>query len=177
MACTIWGRKEVGTTRTDELFMLWAMLNLQPVNIYYYLLNYLVSVARKKPYEKSEIVVGGIITFIARKMGVGEDKRLNKIGNNRLDIDTLASMLIIRPYAPPQNYQYALRFNRAQCMIILPNPDRTDMKVVKNLLYFGANPQVQEDNGDDEVEEVGHLQVDPVHHEAGGNGCKLKFKE
>jgi len=26
MACTIWGRKEVGMMRTNELFMLWAML-------------------------------------------------------------------------------------------------------------------------------------------------------
>jgi len=27
MSCTIGGRKEVGSTRTDELFMLWAMLS------------------------------------------------------------------------------------------------------------------------------------------------------
>jgi len=32
MACTIWGRKEVGTTRKDKLFMLWAMLKNSPVN-------------------------------------------------------------------------------------------------------------------------------------------------
>jgi len=35
MACTILGGKEVGPTRTDELFMLWAMLNKQPVNTCY----------------------------------------------------------------------------------------------------------------------------------------------
>jgi hypothetical protein len=71
MVCTIWGRKEVGTTRTDELFMLWAMLYNNHVNTCYYLLDYLVSAAKKKPYEKSEIVVSGIITFIARKMRLG----------------------------------------------------------------------------------------------------------
>jgi len=43
--------------------MLWGMLNNQHVNTYYYLLDYLVFVAKKKPDEKSEIVVGGIIVF------------------------------------------------------------------------------------------------------------------
>jgi len=36
------------------------------VNTCYYLLDYLVSIANKKPDDKSDIVVGGIITFIAR---------------------------------------------------------------------------------------------------------------
>jgi len=76
MACTIWGRKEVGTTRTDELFMLWAMLKNRPVmlwamlknrpvNTCFYLLDYLASLGAKSSV-RSEIVVGGIITFIAR---------------------------------------------------------------------------------------------------------------
>jgi len=114
MACTIWCRKEVGPTRTDELFMLWAMLYNCLVNTCYYLLDYLVSVSRKKLDDKSEIVVGGIITFIARKMGVGEENGLNRIeGNNRLDIDTLIYKLIIRPYGLSHRYQYELRLNRA----------------------------------------------------------------
>jgi len=41
MACTIWGRTELGNTKTDELFMLWAMLNNHPVNTCFYLLDYL----------------------------------------------------------------------------------------------------------------------------------------
>jgi len=49
MACTIWGRKEVGTMRTDELFMLFAMLYDRPVDTCYYLLDYLVSVANLAP--------------------------------------------------------------------------------------------------------------------------------
>ena len=71
-ACTIWGRKEVGTTRMDELFMLWAMLKNRPVNTCFYLLDYLASVGAKSSV-RSEIVVGGIITFIARQFGVGEE--------------------------------------------------------------------------------------------------------
>ena len=43
---------------------------------------------------------------------------------------------------------------------------------MKNLLYVGTNPQVQDDgdDGDDEDEESVHLHDDPVHHdhEAGG---------
>ena len=101
-----------------ELFMLWAMLNNQHVNTCYYLLDYLVFVAKKKPDEKSEIVVGGIIAFIE--------------GNNRLDIDTLISM-------KPDNMTYELKLNVPICLFILPNPPRTDTGVEENLLYFGVN--------------------------------------
>jgi len=59
-------------------------------------------------------VVGGIITFIARKMGVGEESGINRIeGNNRLNLDTLVAIFIVRPYGPPQNYQYELKLNRS----------------------------------------------------------------
>ena len=58
LVCTIWGRKEVGTTRTDELFMLWAMLKNSPVNTCFYLHDYLASVGAKSSV-RSEIVVGG----------------------------------------------------------------------------------------------------------------------
>jgi len=51
----------VGMMRTNELFMLWAMLYNRPVNICYYLLDYLVSVANKKPDDKSDILVDGIV--------------------------------------------------------------------------------------------------------------------
>ena len=108
--------------------------------------------------------MGGIITFIARKMRVGEESGINKIeGNNRLDLDTLTTMFFIRPYGMPQYYQYEWIVNRAQCLIILPNTG-----VVDNLLYVGTNPHVQEGHGDDEEEEAGNLQDDLVHHEAGG---------
>ena len=69
----------MGTTRTDELFMLWAMLYNRPVNTCYYLLDYLVSVAKKILDEKSEIVVGGIITFITKKFGVSKNKGITRI--------------------------------------------------------------------------------------------------
>jgi len=88
MDCTIWGIKEVGPTRTGELFMLWVMLNKNPMNTCYYLFDHLASFARKKPDDKGEILVGGIISFIPWKFSVGEESGLNKIaGNNKLDID------------------------------------------------------------------------------------------
>jgi len=171
MACTIWGRKEVGPTRTDELFMLWAMLNNRPVNTCYYLLDYLSFVAKKKPDDKSEILVGGIITFIARRFGVGEERGINGIEeNNIIDIETLVRMFFVRPYGPAHALTYELRTNRDQSLIILPNPARTDTRVAENVLYVVANPHVQEDHGDDEEVEGGHLQDDSVQHdqEAGG---------
>ena len=63
MASTIWGRKEVGMIRTNKLFMSWAMLYNHPVNICYYLLDYLVSIAKNKSDDKGDIMVGGIIIF------------------------------------------------------------------------------------------------------------------
>ena len=132
MACTIWGRKELGTTRTDEIFMLWAMLHDRPVNTCYYLLNYLASLS-SKPEGKGEIVVGGIITYIARKFGVGEDQGLNRIeGNNKLNIDTLVAMNFIKPH-PPDNMSYELQLNVPLCLIILPHPSRTNTEVEENL--------------------------------------------
>jgi len=76
MACTIWVGKKWG--RLGPMSCLWCGQCFL-VNTSYYLIDYLVSVTKKKSDEKSEIMVGGIITFIARKMGVGEEKGLNKI--------------------------------------------------------------------------------------------------
>jgi len=145
MACTIWGRKEVGTTRTDELFMLWAMLKNRPVNTCFYLLAYLGSVGAKSNV-KSEIVVGGIITYIARKFGVGEDLGIKRIeGNNRFNIETLIAINFTKSY-PPANITFELHLNVSLCLIILPNPSRTNTEVEENLLYVGDAPQVHKEH-------------------------------
>jgi len=127
------------------------------------LIDYLVSIARKKPDDKSDIVVGGIITFIAMKLGVNMSKGINGIkGNYYLDLDTLTTMSFIRTHVPSHNFQYEWRVNRANCLIILPNPDITNLEVVENLLYVGTNPQVHNDgdDGGDEKEVGANL-----HHE------------
>ena len=85
--------------RTDELFMLWVMLYNHPVNICYYLLDYVVSIAKKKPNDKGDIMVSGIITFIARKYGVSLNQGIKRIeGNNYLDLDTLTNMSFLRTH-------------------------------------------------------------------------------
>ena len=96
-----------------KLFMLWAMLYNHHVNICYYLIDYLVSIARKKPDDKSDIVVGGIITFIVRKFIMNMSKGINRIeGNYYLDLDTLTTMSFIRTHVPSHNFQYEWRVNR-----------------------------------------------------------------
>jgi hypothetical protein len=65
--------------RTDELFMLWDMLYNHHFIIYYYLLDYLVSIDTKKPDDIGDIVVGGIITFNARKFGVSVNQGTKRI--------------------------------------------------------------------------------------------------
>jgi len=132
------------------------MLYNHPVNNCYYLIDYLVSITRKKPDDKGDIVVGVIITFIARKFGVNMSKGINRIeGNYYLDLDTLTTMSFIRTH----NFQYEWRVNRANCLIILPNSE-----VVENLFYVGTNPQVRDDGGDEE--EVGAN----LHHEQESGG-------
>jgi hypothetical protein len=128
---SIWGRTELGNTRTDELFMLWTMLYNHPVNTCLYLLDYLADVGNR-PAGKGEIVVGGIITYIVRQFGVGEDEGIKPIeGNNRLNIDTLITMNFIK-HQPP--IQYSLKLNMP-ILILLPNPSRTNTVVEENLLY------------------------------------------
>jgi hypothetical protein len=68
--------------RTDELFILWAMIYNHTAYICYYLFDYLVSIAKKKPDHKGDIMVGGIITFIARKFGVSMNQGIKRIEGN-----------------------------------------------------------------------------------------------
>jgi len=106
--------------------------------------------------------IGGIITFIARMMGLGAKSGLARIeGNFKLDLDTLTSMFFIKPYGYSHNYQYEWKINSVHCLIILPNPTITDPEVVENLLYVGTNPQVHNDDDGGDEEEVGAN----LHHE------------
>ena len=98
-----------------------------------------------KSNNRAEIVVGGIITFIARKFGVGEENEINPIeGNNRLNIETLISINFIK-LNPPANITYEFRLN-VPLLFILPNPSQTDTRVEANLLYVGVDPQVHEEH-------------------------------
>jgi hypothetical protein len=164
MACTIWGRKEVGTCRTDELFMLWAMLNNNnPVNTCFYMLDYLASIGTKPNYV-ADIVVGGVITFIARKFRVREEEGINQIeGNNRLNIETLISMKFIK-HRPP--LQYALTLN-VPILFLLPNPSRTNTEVEENWLCVD-NVQVHEEQNVDEGEGA-HFHQEGEHHDQEDN--------
>jgi len=139
------------------------MLYNHPVNICYYLLDHLVSIAKKKPDDKGDIMVGGIITFIARMFEVNVSEGINRIeGNIRLNLDTFTSMFFLKTYGLSNNYQYEWKVNRANCLIILPNPDITNPEVVENLLYVGTNSQVHY-NGGDEEEEGAHLYHEQEH--------------
>ena len=116
-----------------------------------------------KSNAKSEIVVGGIITFIARKFGIGENWGINRIeGNNKLNIETLIAMNFIKPQ--PGRISFELQLNVPMCLIVLPNPSRTNTEVEENLLYVGDVPQVQEEEQDFE-EEGANLHHNEEHHD------------
>ena len=110
-------------------------------------------------------MIGGIITFLARKFGVGENKGINRIeGNNKLNIETLIAMNFIKPQ--PDRIAFEFQLNVPLCLIVLPNPSRTNTEVEENLLYVGDGPQEQEEEQNLE-EEGAHLH----HHDydAGDN--------
>jgi len=130
-------------------------------------------------------VVGGIITYIARQFGAGEDQEINRTeGNNRLNIETLIAMNFIKPHLPA-NITFELQLNVPLCLIILPNPSRTNTEVEENFLYVGDAPQVHEEHNVVEVEganlhhdeEHHHYDVGEHYHEENnrGHGCKPRF--
>jgi hypothetical protein len=107
-------------------------------------------------------VVGGIITYIARQFGVGEDEGIKPIeGNNMLNIETLISMNFIK-HRPPIHYQLKLN---VPILFLLPNPSRTTTEVEENLLYVDGD-QVHEEQDHDEGEGAN------LHHDV-GEGANL----
>jgi len=73
-------------------------------------------------------VVGGIISYIARRFGVGENKGINMIeGTNRLDIDTLTTMPMIK--SQPGQITFDLKLCTPRILFVLPNPPRTGPEV------------------------------------------------
>jgi hypothetical protein len=102
-------------------------------------------------------VVGGIITYIARCFGVGEDEGIKPIeGNNRLNRETLIAMNFIR-HRPPLHYQLKLN---VPIMFLLLNPSRTTTEVEENLLCVD-DVQVLGEQDDDEGEGAN------LHHDVG----------
>jgi len=83
------------------------------------LLDYLVSLSKKKPDDKGYIVVGGIITFIARKFGVGEKSEVNMIEENiYLNLDTITSLFFIKPHGYTHNFQLEWKVNIAKLFLL-----------------------------------------------------------
>jgi hypothetical protein len=150
MSCSIFGRAETGTVRTDELFCLWAMVHKCAVNTGYYLLSHLASVAAA---NRGKIAVGGVISFIAVKMGSvisAEDVHMD--GNYAIDIDFCKNIHMVRDLGDKKNFQL-LRFG-GEDSIVLPNPSRTDITNVENWLYHDVAPQEQ--HAQDEPQEQHH---------------------
>jgi len=147
IACTIFGRPETATVRTDELFIIWAMVTKSVVNTGYYLLRHLASVAAA---SKGKIVVGGLISFISWKMGghfATQEGGLD--GNYLIDLAFCQNIHMIRAIeGSTKNFQYLIF---GEDSILLPNPSRTDTTNVDNWLYHSAPPQEpQEHHAQDE---------------------------
>ena len=84
-------------------------------------------------------------------------------------------MNFIKPH-PLANISFELQLNVPLCLIILPNPSRTNTKVEENLLYVGDAPQVNEEHNQG-GEEGANLHHNEEHHDhdAGGNFEKERW--
>jgi hypothetical protein len=147
MACTIFGRPETATVRSDELFLLWAMINKCPVNTGYYLLDHLAYVAAQ---PKGKIVAGGLVSFIAWKLGARTaTQEIGIDGNYAIDIDFCKNIHMVRDL-DGDNKTFILQvFNEDS--ILLPDPSRTDVTNPANWLYMDLDSRVpKEQAGRDE---------------------------
>jgi len=107
IACTVFGRPETTTVRTDELFIIWAMVTKSAVNTGYYLLSHLTSVAAA---PKGKIVVGGLISFISWKMrGHFATQESGMDGNCLIDLAFCQNIHMIRAIEGSKtNFQYLI---------------------------------------------------------------------
>jgi len=138
MACTIFGRPETATVRTDELFLLWAMVHKCLVNTGYYLLEYLAYVAAQ---AKGKIVAGGFVSFIAWKLGARSATReIGMDGNHIIDIDFCKQIHMVRDLAGNNTSFVLLVFGEDS--ILLPDTSRTDVTIPANWLYMDVDSRV-----------------------------------
>lgn len=150
MACTIFGRGEAGVVRVAELFILWAMVNGYSVNTCYYLISHLASIAE---HGRGLTVVGGMVTYIAEKLGLdGKLDDLEEVeGNMHIDLELCSSMQMIKQ-SERRRDRYYLLISR-QRSILLPDNTRTDIRNKANWLYpvtDGVNQQEEPVQGRDE---------------------------
>ena len=94
MSYTIFGKGEPGIVRLGELFMLGAMVKKQSMNTFHYLINHFANVASS---TSGDIVVGGLITYIAIKFELRENiEALDGVeGNLVLDLNVCVQMNLI----------------------------------------------------------------------------------
>jgi len=134
MACTIFGRPETGTMRSDELFLLWAMVNSRPVNTGWYMLNHLAFVGGQA--KGTKISVGGAIDFIKVKITGQVEVDIGDSyikGNYAIDIDYLKNIHMIKDIEGfPDNHQLMIGSEHS---IVLPDSSRTDTTKWENWLY------------------------------------------
>jgi len=164
MACTIFGRPKTGTVRSDELYLLWAMVNSRTVNTGWYLLNHLAFVGGQA--KGTKMAVGGVIEFIKRKITgqveVDEDDRYID-GNYFVDIDYLKNIHMIKEKEGyPDNFQLMIGNEPS---IVLPDSSRTDTTKWDNWLYNDVVLQVPQQHHAQGEHEVHHPQDEAQHED------------
>lgn len=94
------------------------------MNTSYYLISHLASVAEN---DRGPNVVGGMVTFFAKKLGL--DEKLDALdeveGNHRIDLDLCVNMRMINA-ANVQSRRKFYQLINMERSILLPNPARTD---------------------------------------------------
>jgi len=123
------------------------MVNKCPINTGYYLLEHLAYVAAQ---AKGKIVAGGLVCFIAWKLGArNATQEIGIDGNYTIDIDFCKHIHMVRDLDGNNRNFILLVFGEDS--ILLPDTLRTDVTIPANWLYMDLDSRVpKEQAGKDE---------------------------
>lgn len=131
LANTIFGRDKDSKVNAKNLYFLFSIFNNVQVNSAAFMFAHMRALCNAR---KGAIVVGGLITSIAKGLGlVDELKTLEPSDTPYLDIAACRNMRLVR--AEP-NVKFTLMINHvAYSDIVLPDPDLTNVQNEDNWLY------------------------------------------
>lgn len=132
LACTIFGRSNSNKVNEKEFFYLVTIFVLQKVNTISIMISHMQAIVTTK---RGTIIFGGLITSIARVLGLEEKfSSLTPLMSRTIDIDMTRSMKLVKRW---QDGKFNLMVaNNVFPDFILPNPNRTDVRNQDNYCYI-----------------------------------------
>ncbi|KAK2383895.1 hypothetical protein QL285_071305 [Trifolium repens] len=142
LSCTIFGRAHANKVNSKELFYMWSFITKEKINSLPFMFSHMQSVISSN--RGAAITFGGLITTIAKAIGVGDHQfaNLEQIPPRFIDLDMVKSMKLVKQRSDG-NF-FLMINNQVFSDIILPNPSRTDVRNINWNLCYVYNPHPDE---------------------------------